>query len=277
MFIRGGTIGREFLVRSGSNVELIGGEFRLHGADFTESTISLTFGDVFTGTLTDGSVFLFSPLSGDTLRGVTLTSAPLPTLDTTRIIMDAASSAAPPGLRSGQSLTLRDGGVLGDNFAAVDATLDIEGGTVGESFEVADSVVNINGGSVGAKFAANSGSAVNISGGSFGDSFYAISGSEIHLFGTEFVLDGVRLDALPIEQAVGITDRNVTLLGLLADGSEFSFFLFTRHGTRNDYFPFDATLTVTRVAAVPEPTSLALVAAGGLALAGLRRRRASGW
>jgi hypothetical protein len=307
--ISGGIIGRQFRALFGSNVELIGGEFRLNGADFTGDTISLNLADVFTGTLADGTPFLFSWLSGDNLNGVKLTAESLPPLDTTPITVDAANSVAPLGLRRGQSLTLRGSGALGNDFAAVEGTLDIEGGTVGTGLEVADSVVNLHRGSIGENFEANSGSlvnilggsvginfnanagtvvnirggrvgvgfaasadsVVNISGGSFGESFGASSGSEINLFGTRFVLDGVPLDALPINQAVTITDRDVTLSGRLADGSQFSFFMLTRGG----FFSPDAKLTVTRVDVVPEPSFLALMAATGLAVVGIRWRRAS--
>ena len=157
--ISGGTVSAAFDAQSGSDVELIGGEFLLNGDPFTGSSITLVDGDdVFTGTLQDGSAFVFSPLSIDTLSGVTLTTVALPTLDTTPRVVNTDISAGPSGLRAGQSLTLQDGGVLGDNFAAVDATLNIEGGVAGPAMETARSTVNISGGEVGFGFEALSGS-----------------------------------------------------------------------------------------------------------------------
>ena len=131
--IRGGTVGDDFDALSGSDVELIGGEFLLNGDAFTGSSITLGDGDLFTGTLEDGSAFAFSPTEGDRLSEVRLTTGALPMFDTTHRVVSTDISAEPSGMRSGQSLTLQEGGVLGENFAAVDATLNIEGGTVGEA------------------------------------------------------------------------------------------------------------------------------------------------
>ena len=57
--ISGGALGFGFNAFAGSQVELIGGEFKLNGADFLSNTITLAPGDTFTGTLTDGSPFIF--------------------------------------------------------------------------------------------------------------------------------------------------------------------------------------------------------------------------
>lgn len=128
--LSGGTVGHGFHTSSGSDVELFGGEFNLNGSTFTGSTITLSVGDVLTGTLTDGSAFIFSSDSFDTLIGVTLTPTALPTLDTTPIVVNTAFPTRPSGLRVGQTLTLQDGGQLGSDFEAVDATLNIEGGSL---------------------------------------------------------------------------------------------------------------------------------------------------
>ena len=112
-------------------MELIGGEFRLNGANFDGGNISLTDGDVFTGTLADGSAFIFSVLSSegfrllDILADVTLTPVSLPPLDTNPIVVDAPVVGGPSGLRAGQQLTVVTGGSLGDNFAVVDAILNV--------------------------------------------------------------------------------------------------------------------------------------------------------
>ena len=135
-------------------MELIGGEFRLNGANFDGGNISLTDGDVFTGTLADGSAFIFSVLSSegfrllDILADVTLTPVSLPPLDTNPIVVDAPVVGGPSGLRAGQQLTVVTGGSLGDNFAVVDAILNVDAGTVGIGLEASGSVVNISGGSV---------------------------------------------------------------------------------------------------------------------------------
>jgi hypothetical protein len=350
--ISGGSFHRHFFAGSGSDVELMGGEFRLNGADFSDSTISLATGDVFTGTLADGSAFIFAvkEFTTGTFEDVTLTSAPLPQPDLNPIVINSPVVSGPSGLRAGQSLTLQEGGSVSDNFAVVDATLNVEGGSVGDETTVYNSevnirdgivgalffggqgsVVNVSGGTVGRFFDAKSGSEVNISGGTIGDRFNAESGSvvnvsggtigsgfradmgsivnisggtfvgegrpiladvgsivnisggtfnsalfarsELNIFGSEFYLDGVALTGLLPGQSVTITDRDVTLSGLLADGEQFSFDLnTTRLSFENDYFSPEATLTVT--IAVPEPTSLTLIAMV-LTMGFAQRRRAA--
>ena len=148
--ISGGSVGRRFRARSDSDVELIGGEFRLNGANFDGGSISLSDRDVFTGTLADGSAFIFSDLSSegfrilDVLEDVTLTPVSLPPLDTTPIVVDAPIVGGPSGLRPGQQLTVVNGGSLGDNFAVVDAILNVDAGTLGSGVEANASVVNLS-------------------------------------------------------------------------------------------------------------------------------------
>lgn len=298
---------------SGSDVEVIGGDFKFNGIPFSEPTVTVSSGDTFSGTLADGSTivftrFLFSQDAaiGDFIFEVTLTSAELPPIDLAPIVVDSTNSNRPSGLREGQTLTLLGGGELGDHFRASDATLNVEGGeiglfgvavgsevnisggTVGEFFNAFfGSVVNISGGSVGEGFEINPGSevnisggnvaglstfldseanisggsvailstfpgsVVNISGGSVGSDFFVVrSGSEVNLVGSNFVLDGVPLDdSLTMGEPFTIVEREVTLSGLFADGSPFSFNL---NSSRQEVFASDATLTVTLGAPVTE-------------------------
>ena len=178
--ISGGNFGTSFRAQVGSDVELIGGEFLLNGATPT-GPITLASGDTLTGTLADGSAFIFSDET-DTLNEVTLTSVALPTANTDPITIDETSSTVPSSLRAGQTLTLQAGS-LGENFAAVGASLNISGGDVGASLEVADSQVNISGGAVGDRFNAHAGSIVDISGGTVGDDFQAFSDSTASISG----------------------------------------------------------------------------------------------
>jgi len=297
--ISGGTVGSNFVASSGSDVQVVGGEFQLNGAPFSGPTISLSTNDVFTGTLTDGSTFIFAPVEGS-LSSVALTSGVLPTLDLSPVVVSTDDRNRPSGLRAGQTLTLVDDGALGRNFEVVDATLNVEGGflrsgagatnstvnisggRVGSFFDAysgsvvnisdgvvlenfdaySGSVVNISGGEVGSSFDAESGSEVNISGGVIGDRFAAKSGSSINLFGSDFVLNGVPLDdSLTIDSEFMISDRDVTLSGLFADGSSFSFDLNSEppgvdfnYGfpspQLDDFFDPASTLTVTLVSPV---------------------------
>ena len=330
--ISGGKVVPSILVAPGSDVELLGGEFNLNGSAFTGATIVLGEGDVFAGTLTDGSTFVFGPEYFQPI-GFTLTRTALPAINAEQILVDAAFTYQLCGLRAGQTLTLQEGGQLGDHFMANGGTLNVEGGTltrttrvvrgevnimggsvgsrfqalvgtqvnisegsVGDFFEArsgsevdisggtvglgfearSGSVVNISGGTVGSAFEAFSGSEVNIAGGSIGfhelggffeassgsvvnisggsvdGSLLVSSGSEINVFGTDFLLDGTSLESLDAGEAFTITERDVTLSGLLADGTPFSFDLtLPPEGTPNflleDLFAQDATLTVTLI------------------------------
>ena len=191
--ISGGNTGTFFRARSGSDIELIGGEFQLNGAPFSDATISINFGtalvislgegDAFTGTLADGSAFIFSGDVNDSLANVQLTSVVLPALDLSPIVVATPNPNLPSGLRPGQTMRLLSGGELGRNFEVAGATLDIEGGILGNSAGAANSTVNISGGSVGNSFAALNGSVVNISGGDVGDRFEAAFGSEVNITG----------------------------------------------------------------------------------------------
>ncbi|RMD60825.1 MAG: hypothetical protein D6824_08850, partial [Planctomycetota bacterium] len=96
----------------------------------------------------------------------TLNAVSLPPADTTPMVV--ATGAGPDkGLRPGQTLTLRGDATLGDHFAAVGATLNIEGGVVGDNLETAYTTVNMTGGTVAGLYRAY-GSRVTISGGLVG-------------------------------------------------------------------------------------------------------------
>ena len=77
-------MGGAFRATPGSIVKLFGGEFRLNGDAFTGQTITLAEDDVVTGTLADGSSFIFASqelefvsdgLGGDSLSGGRLSAA----------------------------------------------------------------------------------------------------------------------------------------------------------------------------------------------------------
>jgi len=101
------------------------------------------------------------------------------------------------------------------------------------------------------------GGTVNISGGVFADSFDARSGSTVNLFASEFFLNDTLIDASPLGETITIFDRgdDVILSGLFADGTRFDFELTSSAVFSNtrDFFDSGSTLTITHVAAVPEP------------------------
>ena len=170
-------------------------------------------------------------------------------------VADGGTVASSFQANSGSEVNIT-GGIVSIGFSATSGSeVNISGGNVDMLFSAfPGSEVNISGGTVGSRFEARSGSQVNLSGGTVGDGFQAFSGSEVNLFGTEFFLDGMLLDELIVGEAFTITDRDVTLSGLLADGSAFSFDLNLSSVFGEDYFDTGSTLTVTQV---PEPSTAA--------------------
>lgn len=281
--ISGGVFGRNFHADHRGIIRLLGGEFLLNNTPYTGSRLTLTDSDVLTGTLEDGSPFIFSWQVNDYFFDAQLFHTSVPVADATPITV--SDNLSPRGLRQGQSLTLVEGGVLGDYFSSIGASLNIAGGTVGKGLEVAysqvsisggeigdhfdifqGSVAEISGGRIGNSFSANAGSEVIISGGEFGDaftantesevmisggtfgsSFIALSNSEVNFYGTDFLLDGTPLQDLVLGHISDILDRNVTLSGVLADGSPFSFYLDSLNLHAGHYFDSAAVLTVSLV------------------------------
>jgi len=244
--ISGGTLGENFENSSGSNVELIGGEFRINGEVYSGGTINSIDGDVFTGTLADGSPFIFLDLdpgfflsSDSFLEPVTLTSVPLAPADTPPMQVDSGSSDKPTGLRPGQDLTLQSGGELDDNFEAVGAILRIRGGILGEGATVVDSTVSISHGELDDLTALSNSvvnyrrgdvselnivdSQLNILGGAISRDISRLQvgdDSFVTLFGTEFFLNGAPIPFL--DPPFTITDRAGELSGVLLDETNFS-------------------------------------------------------
>ena len=193
--ISGGSFGTGVLI-TGTTIELRGGEFRRDGFDVSVlSSISIVGNSVLTGTLADGSTFIFSNSAGDFISNVTLTNVELPAADATPFVVDTPSSDQSLGLRSGQTLTLVDGGGLGNNFQAVNAVVNIEGGVIGDGLGAAGSTVNISGGTVGDGFVSFAGSTVNINDGNIGDNFNAAVGSEVFVSGGQ-IGQGFEADGL---------------------------------------------------------------------------------
>ncbi|MCH7752566.1 MAG: hypothetical protein IH898_10490, partial [Planctomycetes bacterium] len=252
--ISGGSVGHSFEANSGSKVGISGGEFRLNGAligglDTVGNTLpfNLPVDSVLSGTLADGTPFAFSSFDSIAVGTLTLEAAELPPVGPALIVLP--SDPVPLGIRTGQMLIVKDDESLGPNFnAGWGSTVLVTGGRLSSNFEAVGAEVTIVSGLVGTDFDAFTGSVVDISGGSVGNDFDAFSGSEVNLFGTEFVLDGIDIMAsLTLNDPFTITDRDVTLSGLLADGSPFSFDLNSTNAFPQDYFDPGALLTVTLV------------------------------
>ena len=289
--IDGGVFGRDFDVFSGSDVEFSGGGFQLNGIDFTDSTISLASGDVFTGTLQDGSAFIFAQDAGDQLIDVQLNRTAVPNVDNSQFVVSALSPTAPTSLRAGQTLTLESGGAVDVSFEAIGGVVNINGGSFEDDTAFSNTVVNLNDGLLagdtiayaGTEFnlldgtieelVAETGSQINIRGDlfDFRNQFVANAGSDVDLFATEFSINGSEVEFLDIDSPLLIDDRDLLLTGVFLDGSEFQYFV-----SSNNIGAFrvssDATLQLNLVTAVPEPSSAFLLALGGMLIFGKRRR-----
>lgn len=182
--VHGGKVGNRLWIDDGAAFNLFGGEFLLNGSPPANTSFSFnSVSDVLTGTLSDGTSFVFSPIGRDRIQSVKLVEKPLPERQLTPKYVDNAE--APRGLRAGETLTVVDNGALPENFAAVGATLRIAGGTVGDDLEVVDTFLTITNGGVGDNVIASHGSVVNVQGGSLGNCASAGSGSVFNISGGE--------------------------------------------------------------------------------------------
>ena len=138
------------------------------------------------------------------------------------------------------------GGIVGNDFDAHSGSeVNISDGRVGGTFLANEgSVVNISGGTLRGDVFARPGSVVNISGGNVRGDFLAFTSSEVNLFGTEFSIGDTELVDLIEGERMTVSDRSVTLAGVLVDGSAFRFHLNNQRGT-SDLFSSTGTLTLT--------------------------------
>lgn len=271
--ISGGIIGIRFSTEVDSEVVLIGNDFMINdrpvmglGQIGDSVAIDLRDRDRLVGTLQDGTRFI---LSGDEqfdrIANGTLTLRLADVAPTPDQLMTLVDENAPGGIRIGQTLVVKDGGVVDDDFSTgLESLLVVHGGDVGDRLRsqsgniriyggrigeraelVRNSEMNVFGGEVGSGLTAYFGSTLNIHGGSIEDGLMAHRLSTVNLFGTEFQLDGVDItETLSNEVATVVRRRNVKLSGILADGSPFEFDLNPDYGL-GDRFDSTATLTLT--------------------------------
>jgi hypothetical protein len=154
----------------------------------------------------------------------------------------------------GGSVVNVSGGTVGQNLKAFEGSVvNIFGGVVGVGVRVSDgAVMNISGGSVnqgvGSTFTVLGG-VVNISGGTLNNGgvsngFQVFDGSVVTVYGSAFLLDGQPISGLVPGEPLLVAERDVTLSGMLADGSPFSFELNSVEDFTGDFFDPDATLLV---------------------------------
>ena len=160
------------------------------------------------------------------------------------------------------------------NFSDVQAadisTVNIEDGSFVFVSARNNAVLNFSGGTAFG-IGVIGGGTVNVAGGSFD---FALLDSDdqagaLNIFGTDFTLDGTPLTGLDLGTAFEITSRDVTLAGILEDGSAFSIDLNSEDlGSSTDFISPNGTLNVILV---PTPGAAGVLVIAGVAAA--RRRR----
>jgi hypothetical protein len=186
--VRGGAFGDGISVNSGANVVFYGSDFRIDGQlvpnlahDGQEAAVTIAAGQLFTGTLADGTPFAFTSAEADNLPGATLHYAAPPSGPA---IINVPTDVAPLGVHEGQQLNLADGGALADHFSAGRGSIvNITGGMVGQDFEAYQAVVNVSGGQIANAFDAFLGTKLNVSGGTIGASLRVYAGSTVDVSG----------------------------------------------------------------------------------------------
>jgi hypothetical protein len=170
------------------------------------------------------------------------------------------------------------GGIVGDGFVfRGGGYVDIRGGNVGNHFSVGYMItgaipgsdlpivvgsggqVKLSGGSIGDDMVLYGGRNLIFSGGSIGSAFRALEGSHVNIIGSHFLVDGVELNPPDDINEIMVTQRNVTLSGILADGQPFRFDLndIPDQIGSADYFSPGAEILVTFV---PEPPCWVIIA-----------------
>lgn len=177
-------------------------------------------------------------------------------------------------LLRGESTMNMSGGSIGEVSAMSNSTLNLSGGFIGNYFTLWSGILNVSGGSVGHTLGVAGSNIVdaeiNISGGSFGHIFVKDRGNaEINVLGSAFALDGVPIAGLVPGVPHIVSDREVTLTAVLADGSPYEFNLFTEFSEELEFDRVSSNTTIS-VVLIPEPTSLLLIV---MASAGLLVRR----
>lgn len=220
--LSGGSIGPYFSLQGNQNALTITGGSLGRAAIVRNCDVDLWDGSIGDDFLADGAMHLYGGTVGDDFR-----------------------------LGNDSTLSVLAGSIGANGSAQDDSIANVHGGTIGAGFEAkSGSTVNLFSGAVGGSFVAAGGSQVNIYGGSIGDFFAAMDSSTVNLYGTQFILDGTDITpTLTAGAPLTITDRYVTLEGLLGDGTPFSFELNAEGvAAEEDVFDLLATLTVSLVA-----------------------------
>jgi hypothetical protein len=232
MKVSSGSVGHSLHIYDGSTLDVLGGEVGV-GMSIDESTANISAGLVGGGILlTEGVLNVTGGTVGNNINSA-FGSA-----------VNISGGAVGSGLllQTASRLTLQAGS-LGANaeLRGNDIVANISGGTVGASMRLEfGAKLNLSGGSVGTNFKLNWGT-VNASGGTFEGTYLAADYTTTNLYGTHFTLGGVDITpSLTVGMPYRVPQREVTLAGLLADSSPFSFDLNTSYIADSDRFGYNS-------------------------------------
>ncbi|MCA9235207.1 MAG: hypothetical protein KDA44_07035 [Planctomycetales bacterium] len=174
---------------------------------------------------------------------------------------------------SGSQARLRNG-TIHSLLLNSDSEATIVNGIVNAPATVLDgSVLTIEGGQINSSLFAHRGGTLNLKGGYTGGLLGIDAESFVNFVGTEFYLDGSRIEDLVPGESYVISDRGIVLSGVLEDGTEFQLLL---GGTGREGYDIKGEIAVA-LTVVPEPSGLV----GAMLLLGLgscwRRCGACGW
>jgi hypothetical protein len=232
--ISGGAFSNRLDFEAGSDVTFSGGDFRIDGVpvsglDSIGDTVDLSLpaDSIFTGVFSDGTPFAITTKDRDAIAegAVTLLQSEIPAAGDGVTI--ASRDGVPRGVRTGQTLIVDEGALLGNYFniagggelevqagggvleglEAVDANIRVIGGSIGRYLDLfAGSTLELFDGEVGAYTHIHDQSHANIRGGAIGyvyihdggsltlhdgdtSSFFAYAGSRINVRGGYPIID----------------------------------------------------------------------------------------
>ena len=236
--VSGGFTDGSFSLQGRSTLAVAGRHFKLDGQTISgleepgsRATLNVYGGSTLSGTLADGTPFVFD----GRLYGieVVLESTSLPPVDVTMIT--ASVDPVPAATREGQTLVVDAGSVLPSRFrAGVGSVLTIEsGGLVEDHLKAIGAVVSVSGEGqrvgegIGDDFRAFDGTAVNIDGGAIGGDFY-LENSDVTMTGG---VVGAGFHAKR-QSHVRVLGGAIGEDALFEDGSRLSLFADGRIGNR---------------------------------------------
>jgi hypothetical protein len=253
--LRGGYFRGGLELRSGSKIDVFGGDFEVSGVPLPEAGGEMSpflFDgrdiDSISGVFPDGTPFHI-PINGLLTSQVRLHAVAIPVAAPTAFI--ASRDMLPSGIRRGQSLVVDDGGIVANQFVALrpDFVLVEANGVVGDDFHLIGSQLQTTGGSFG-KHATLTKASVDAKGSQFhslhlnhtnGTLGNVVVVNELRIVDSVIELEEIVAEKLVIEAGSDVTIHSADLglsldqLGgeLTIEGGKFAAFNYFRGGVVN--------------------------------------------